>query len=199
MHCNVTRVVWIPMARLIAFIVLLAVLAGGTWGWENWNFSSPGPWARRGSETVVEVPPGEGLWGVAGELRDAGVVDNAPLFALGVRLRSESALLRAGEYAIPSRASMEDIAAILIVGRSIEHKVTAAEGLTSDMIAEIVNADPELTGPRETPPQEGTLLPETYFFNKGATRSSIIARMREAQARFVSHAWESRLQGLPFQ
>lgn len=187
------------MAPLIAFLVLLAVLAGGAWGWEAWHFFSPGPWARRGNETVVEIPPREGLSGVAGALRDAGVIDNAPLFALGVRLRGESALLRAGEYVIPSRASMEDVAAILIVGRSIEHKVTAAEGLTSGMIAEIVNADPELTGPRETPPTEGTLLPETYFFNRGAMRSSIVARMREAQSSFVSHAWESRSPGLPFQ
>ena len=186
------------MARLFALLLLLTGLVGVAWMWEGWHFSSAGPWARRGSETVVEVPRREGLWGVASQLRNAGVIDNAPLFILGVRLRGESGLLRAGEYAIPSRASMEDIAAILIVGRSIEHKVTAAEGLTSDMIAEIINADPELRGPHETPPEEGTLLPETYFFNKGATRSSIIARMREAQASFVSTAWASRAPGLPF-
>lgn len=190
---------WERMARFFALLLILAGLAGAAWIWEMWHFSSPGPWAHRGGETVVEVPPRQGLWGVAGGLRNAGVIDNAPLFALGVRLRGQSALLRAGEYAIPSRASMEDIAAILIVGRPIEHKVTAAEGLTSGMIAEIVNAEPELTGPHETAPEEGTLLPETYFFNKGATRSSIITRMRTAQAGFVSRAWTSRAPGLPFQ
>lgn len=185
------------LARFFAFLALLAVLIGVAWVWEGWHFSSAGPWARNGSETVVEVPEGEGLWGIASRLRNAGVIDNAPLFDAGVRLRRESGLLRAGEYAIPSRASMEDIAAILIVGRPIEHKVTAAEGLTSGMIAEIINAEPELTGPQEPPPEEGTLLPETYFFNKGATRGSMIARMRQAQADFVSHAWASRALGLP--
>jgi len=187
------------MARLFALLLLLAALIAVAWVGEGWHFSSPGPWARRGSETVVEVPQGEHLWGIANGLRNAGVIDNAPLFDVGVRLRGESGLLRAGEYAIPSRASMEDIAGILIVGRPIEHKVTAAEGLTSAMIADIVDAHPELTGPPETPPDEGTLLPETYFFNKGATRSSIIARMREAQADFVSRAWASRAPSLPFQ
>src|SRR5437588_7105463 len=159
------------MARLFAILCIVAVLLGAAWIWEGWHFSSPGPWARHGSETVVEIAPPEGLWTIPRRLGNAGVIDSAPLFAGGIRLRGESGLLRAGEYAIPSRASMEDVAAILIVGRSIEHKVTAAEGLTSDMIAEIINADPELTGPRETPPEEGTLLPETYFFNRGATRS----------------------------
>jgi UPF0755 protein len=187
------------MGRLIATLFLLAAFAGAAWIWEGWQFSSIGPWARRGSETLVEIPPGQGLWGVATRLRNAGVIDNAPLFEIGVRLRGESGLLRAGEFAIPSRASMEDIADILIVGRPIEHKVTAAEGLTSGMIAEIINADPELAGPPEAPPDEGTLLPETYFFNKGATRSSIVARMREAQASFASRAWASRAPGLPFQ
>jgi len=187
------------MGRLIATLFLLAAFVGAAWIWEGWHFSSAGPWARRGSETVIEVPPRAGLWGVARKLRNAGVIDSAPLFEIGVRLRGESALLRAGEFAIPSRASMEDIADILTLGRPIEHKVTAAEGLTSGMIAEIINADPELTGPPEAPPDEGTLLPETYFFNRGATRSSIIERMREAQANFVSHAWTSRASGLPFQ
>ena len=187
------------MARFFALLLLLAGLLSGAWIWEGWQFSSPGPWARRGSETVVDIPPREGLWGVASRMRNAGVIESAPLFALGVRLRGESGLLRAGEYAIPSRASMEDIAAILKVGRSIEHKVTAAEGLTSGMIVDIINADPELTGPRETPPEEGTLLPETYFFNRDATRGSIVARMREAQTQFLSRAWASRATGLPFQ
>ena len=187
------------MVRFFAFLLLVAALLGAAWVWEGWHFSSDGPWARSGSETVVEVPQGGHLWGIASRLRNAGVIDNAPLFDVGVRLRGQSALLRAGEYAIPSRASMEDIAGILIVGRPIEHKVTAAEGLTSAMIADIVDAHPELTGPPETPPGEGTLLPDTYFFNRGATRSSIIARMREAQADFVSRAWASRAQGLPLQ
>ena len=186
------------MTRLFSVLCFLLVLLGAAWIAEGLHFRSPGPWARRGSETVVEVPPREGLWRIAAKLRSAGVIDSAPLFAAGVRIRSESSLLRAGEYAIPSRASMQDIAAILVTGRSIEHKITAAEGLTSGMIAEIVNADPELTGPSQPAPDEGSLLPETYFFNKHATRESIVARMRQAQASFVSRACGERDTTVPF-
>src|SRR5579871_854363 len=127
------------MRRVLAIVFLLAAFAAAAFAWEGWHFSAPGPWAPRGGETVVQIAPGAHLWSIASRLQNAGVIDSAPLFAVGVRLRSESGLLRAGEYAIPSRASMEDIAAILIVGRPIEHKITAAEGLTSGMIVAIVN------------------------------------------------------------
>ena len=46
----------------------------------------------------------------------------------------------------PPHASMADIADILVAGKSIQHKLTAAEGLTSDMIVKLVEADPVLVG-----------------------------------------------------
>jgi UPF0755 protein len=92
---------------------------------------------------------------------------------------------------------MDDLAAILIVGKSIVHKVTAAEGLTSQMIASIVNSDRELSGTQQPTPEEGTLLPETYLFTRGATRSAIIDKMREAQQTFLARSWATRASGLP--
>jgi UPF0755 protein len=186
------------MKRVIVILVLLLAIAGGGWIWERLDFVAPGPDALRGSETIVEIAPGDRLWKIAGLLRDAGVVRSPLLFAVGVRLLGEGPLLKAGEYAIPSRVSMDDLADILIAGRSIEHKITAAEGLTSQMVADIVNADRGLTGDTQATAAEGALLPETYLFTKGATRVSIIQRMREAQASFVARAWTSRAPGLPF-
>ena len=186
------------IVRLLTVLLVIAVFCGGALIGEGWRFSAPGPWARHGNETLVEIASGESLWNIAKRLGDAGVIDSAPLFAAGVRLRGQSSLLRAGEFAIPSRASMEDIAAILIVGRPVEHKITAAEGLTSGMIARLINAEPELTGPERLAPEEGTLLPETYFFNRRASRDSIFARMEQAQMAFVSRAWDSRAPNLPF-
>ncbi len=187
------------MSRLVAILVVLAMLTGGAWLWERWNFAAPGLAAANGaSETVVVIKPGEGLWTIANRLQDAGALRSASLFALGVRVRRETPLLKAGEYAMPSRVSMDDLAAILIAGRSIEHKLTAAEGLTSQMIADIVNNDHELSGTKQPTPEEGTLLPETYLFTRGATRSAIIDKMREAQQAFLARSWQSRTSGLPF-
>ena len=71
-------------------------------------------------------------------------------------------------------------AAILISGKSIEHKLTAAEGLTSDMIVKLVAAEPALMGDVGPTPAEGTLLPETYLFTHGTTRAQILERMKKA-------------------
>ena len=119
------------------------------------------------------------------------------LFQIGVRLHGETSALKAGEYAIPSHASMFDIMNILIAGKSIEHKVTMAEGLTSQMAYNLVRDDPVLVGDAGPLPPEGGLLPETYLFMRGATRGEIIDKMKKAQQTVLDELWEKRAPGLP--
>jgi UPF0755 protein len=187
------------MKRFLAFLIALAVIVGGAFLWERMNFDAAGPRAAgEAPETVVMVKPGVGLRGISQALAQSGVVESPDLFLWGVRLRGTGALLKAGEYAIPSRASMHDIMDILIAGRSLQHKITAAEGLTSDMIVRLINADPGLKGPPVAAPPEGTLLPETYLYRRGDTRQDIIDRMQNAQIELLSTLWPKRAPNLPF-
>ncbi len=187
------------MRRFLAFLLLLALIVVGAFAWERYNFDQPGPAAPgSGPETIVVLKPGIGLHGISQALAKAGVVENPDLFFWGVRLRRTTALLKAGEYAIPSRASLHDIMDILIAGKSIEHKITAAEGLTSDMIVKLINADPELAGPSVAEPPEGSLLPETYLFLRGTTRQEILDRMAAAQKKLIARLWPQRDDGLPY-
>jgi UPF0755 protein len=125
-------------------------------------------------------------------------VRSALLFEAELRLRRLAEKLKAGEYAVPKGATMADIAAILVEGKSIRHKLTAAEGLTSRMIYELVKADPVLRGDPGPVPAEGTLLPETYLFTRGETRKALIARMAKADADFLAAQWARRAPDLPF-
>ena len=187
------------LGRLLLVLVVLAIIVGGAFAWEKFNFEAPGPAAANGaSETDVVIKPGIGLHGISAALKDAGTIDNPDLFLWGVRLRRTTALIKAGEYAIPSRASMRDIMDILIAGKSIEHKITAAEGLTSDMIAKLINTDAELQGDPVAAPAEGTLLPETYLFLRGATRTEIVDRMAAAQKKLIARLWPKRDANLPY-
>jgi peptidoglycan lytic transglycosylase G len=187
------------MIRFLAFLLLICLIVAGGFFWEDANFGAAGPLATKGAaETDVLIKPGIGLRGIAQELRDAGVVERPALFILGVRLRRTAAGLKAGEYAIPSRASMLDIMDILISGKTIQHKITAAEGLTSDMIAKLVAADAVLTGSMVATPPEGTLLPQTYLFTRGTTRGQIVGRMRKAQDELIAKLWPARDRGLPY-
>ncbi|HEY4114540.1 MAG TPA: endolytic transglycosylase MltG [Rhizomicrobium sp.] len=186
------------MRRFFLFIVVLALVGAGAFYGEQWNFFRPGPPAPKGNGTVVLINPGEHSATIAASLQNAGVIRNAGLFRLGARLRGEQSALKAGEYAIPSGASMADVMGILIAGKSIEHKLTAAEGLTSDMIYELVVKDPVLTGSAGPEPAEGSLLPETYVFTREMTRAHMLALMHQAQGKLIAKLWPSRAANLPF-
>ena len=187
------------MIRFLGILFLIALVVAGAFFWEDANFAKAGPFATKGAtETDVLIKPGIGLRGIAQELSDAHVVEHPALFMLGVRLRRAAAGLKAGEYAIPSRASMLDIMDILISGKTIQHKITVAEGLTSDMVMKLVLADPVLVGAAGATPPEGTLLPQTYLFTRDTTRAEIVSRMQKAQRELIAKLWAKRAPDLPF-
>lgn len=184
------------MRSFLVLLVLAALVVGGAWAYERYNFeSAAGPSDK---ETTVLIPPGTGASAIAAKLQDAGAITNAQLFLIGLRLRSQMGELKAGEYAIPAHATMATVAATLISGKSIQYKLTAAEGLTSQMIYDLVKADPVLIGDAGTVPDEGSLLPETYLFTRGTTRAELLKRMHTAQQVFIEAHWDQRTPGLPY-
>jgi UPF0755 protein len=135
---------------------------------------------------------------IARQLKAQGLVANALLYEAELHLQGQAAKVKAGEYAVPAHASMAQVTAILVVGKSIEHKITIAEGLTSDMAYKLVENDPVLAGKAGPAPAEGALLPETYLFIRGTTRAELLARMEKAQSQFLAQQWAHRVPGLPF-
>ena len=183
--------------RLILVLVALGIIAAGVGLWANAAWDQSGPQAPSGNETVILVPPHTRAHATAEELERRGVVKNALVFEFDLRIRGLADKIKAGEYAFPSHASMQQVATILVEGRSIQHKLTAAEGLTSEMIWRLVKADAVLTGDAGPAPREGTLLPETYLFTRGETRAHLLAKMARAQDAFVAEKWEGRASSLP--
>ena len=187
------------MRTLPILLVALLVIAAGAVEWAAAAWNEPGPAAASGNQTVVLIEPHTGVHDISQKLQDAHLLNYALVFELDLRFHKLNDKVKAGEYAVPSKATMADIAAILVSGKSIQHKLTAAEGLTSGMIYKLVTGDPDLTGDAGPEPAEGTLLPETYLFTHGTTRAQLLARMEKAQAKFLGEKWASRAQGLPFE
>jgi UPF0755 protein len=179
---------------LFVFGLGVAAIGIASW-WERTNFVAPGPAQE---QTVVNIEPGSGLGRIASTLAGAGIVEDATLFRVGVMRRDRSTALKAGEYAFPARASMARVLDMLIRGQVIQHPITIAEGLTTEMAMDIVRANTILTGDMPPTPPEGTLLPETYLFQRGTTRSDIVARMQKAQEDLLAELWPKRKQGLPY-
>ena len=184
------------MRFFLSLIVLLALaaaaLAGGAF-YEDRLFAAAGP---AGEEKTVIVKPGSGVAAIAQTLAGAGVVDSALMFRIGVVRRGRTAQLKAGEYAFPAHVSEAQVMAMLVAHKTLEHRLTLAEGLTSDAAVALVMADPVLTGPVTVIP-EGSLLPETYLFERGTTRAELLSRMHQAQTKVLAELWPKRKQGLP--
>jgi UPF0755 protein len=183
--------------KLIVILVLLAVIAAGVAEWTMAAWDAPGLPAVDGKETIVLIAPGSRTHAVAEMMETKGAIKSGLLFELNLRLCRMAGRIKAGEYAIPSGASMAQIAGILVEGKSIQHKFTAAEGLTSDMIWKLAQADTVLTGDAGPVAEEGSLLPETYLFTRGETRRGLLDKMAKAQQEFLARQWSQRAPGLP--
>jgi len=114
------------------------------------------------------------------------------------RLRGVRGHLKAGEYAIPRGASIRDVVSILRSGKAVVHKVTIPEGFSVVQVLERLRRHPGLTGEITIQPEEGSLLPDTYVFQRGETRDSIIRRMQQAQKKLLDELWPKRAGDLPF-
>ena len=114
------------------------------------------------------------------------------MFALNAR--SE---LKAGEYLFSKQASVREVVNTIVEGKVVQHQITIPEGLTSEQIIARLLDNEILSGHIKDVPKEGSLLPDSYHFNRGFTREQLIQRMRQAQDRILREAWERRNADLP--
>lgn len=190
----------IILVFLVGALALVAVagLVGG-YAWLGYQFTAEGPAQE---DSIVQLQRGASERAIAAQLEADGLITNADLFLLkrriDTRLEGPQPPLRAGEFAIPARASMAEIVNVLAFGEVIQHPVRVAEGLTSAMVVRIVEASDVLTGEVERIPAEGTLLPDTYLVDRGTSRQAVLDRMAAAQTRLLDELWENRQPGLPF-
>ena len=78
--------------------------------------------------------------------------------------------IKAGEFGIPAHLSQADILKVLQGGKTLQRFVTIPEGMPSIMAQERIMAAPELTGKIDRP-AEGSLLPDSYSYQRGDTRA----------------------------
>jgi UPF0755 protein len=165
--------------------------------WAAWVFQGVGPAAREGDATTVSLRRGASVPEIASTLERAGVVRSAAVFVTAAKLTGAARSLQAGEYLIPSHASMARVLADIRDGKVVRRQITIPEGMTSEMAAELLSKEPALTGVAPAPP-EGAILPETYQFEKGEDRAAVLKRMMDARDEVVTMLWNRRQPGLPF-
>jgi UPF0755 protein len=178
---------------LLAVSMLLA-LAGGAGWWLYREMTAAGP---LGEARTVVIPPHTGLAEIARLLARAGVVRHALPFEAAAVLSGEVTGLQAGEYEFPAAASPLQATAMIAGGKTVRHKLTIPEGLTSAEVLALVSTAPALAGNAGPPPPEGSLMPDTYFYSYGETRRQLIGEMERAMAHALQKAWTRRDPDLP--
>lgn len=153
------------------------------------EFVRPGPLTEA---TTLIVHKGSGVERIATRLLDRGVIRDRFLFKAGAWFSGRSTAMRAGEYRFPAGISMDAAIALLASGETVKRRITVAEGLTTGAVLDLVGADEGLTGDLPTGVGEGSLLPETYYFSYGDTRSGLVRRMRESMKATLAALWEKR-------
>jgi UPF0755 protein len=179
--------------RLLAwsFITVVVVVGalGGAGRWLYTQLDEPGPLS--GARTIV-IPPHTGVAGIAELLAEQGVIRRAWAFELGAKLSGRGSDLKAGEYEFPVGASALQVMDVLAAGKTVKHKLTIPEGLTSAEVVALVREIPILQGDIGPVPADGELLPETYLYSYGDQRKDILDRMHQAMVRVLAEVWNER-------
>lgn len=182
-----------PFLSLLAKSFLAAVIiVGGAIGAGYWIYgeaSAPGPATE--AHTIV-IPPHAGTSGIAELLQQDGVIRDKFVFEVAAKFSGHGSSLQSGEYEFPAQISMFAAMDLLASGKTVKHRLTIPEGLTSDEIVALVNAAPALAGSVGPAPPEGVLLPETYIYSYGEQRQEMVGRMQRAMTQALAQAWSDR-------
>ena len=114
-----------------------------------------------------------------------------------IRLLSDDADTRSSVNPPQHRTGItRDVLTILRTARPVQHSLTIPEGLTGKQILAILARTEALSGVVESI-DEGSVLPQTYQFELGASPGAVLARARSAMARALEQEWANRAPDLP--
>jgi UPF0755 protein len=183
---------WRLLAGVAGMVAILAVAGIGATRFATHRFLQPGPLAEPRAFVVPRGTPAA----LGDALHDAGIIADPRSFLLASWWTANEGPLRAGELAFPAGASLRQVLTILRIGRPVQHRLTIPEGLTAAQIALLVDAAELLEG--DTPvPDEGSVMPQTYSYERATPRAALVDRAVRAMARAVAEAWAGRSADLP--
>jgi UPF0755 protein len=168
--------------------ILAAIVAGLGLLWlaVPWNSAS-----NIDQETPYVVQSGSTLTSVARDLEEKGHIGSADALLLRAKIFGGGDNIKAGEFLLPAGASMAEIVDTLETGEAVRRFVTIPEGMPSLLVWERLMAENLLTG--EIPvPEEGSVLPATYDFERGEERAKVLARMQAEMRNYLAEAWPKR-------
>ncbi len=141
-------------------------------------------------DMTIKIDEGSSLWSAARKLEKEGAIDSASTFVRYAQIFGDDAI-KPGSYKIRKGMSGSDILALINSGKTIQLMITIPEGMPSIMVYEKLMADDRLTGDIEIP-VEGSVLPDSYAYETGESRSAVLKRMQAAMTKILDKLWAER-------
>ena len=176
------------LALLAAGLVLAALIGLYLLWW------GPGP--KPGPHTII-VKEGSSVGSVARDLEAQGAIPgSARSYRVLAQLLGSHDPIQAGEFEIPKGMGGAAILELLQHGQPLQRLITVTEGMPSIIVAEKLAANRYLTG---NVPEiaEGSLLPDSYSYQRGEPRAAVVARMQKAMTRTLAELWPKRSTDCP--
>ncbi len=180
---------------LFSLIVFTTILgASGLW-WGMKEFHRP---ALITHPYLFEINRGETIASVADNLYNEGIITRPLVFGYAARFLKLADQIKAGEYQLLPQMNGRDILDLFVSGKTYQRLFTIREGLTSyEIIQELAAIKDMIQLPVEAP-AEGTLLPESYSYQRGDSNLDALARMEKAMTQTIDTLWAERSADLPF-
>ena len=155
------------MGKIFIFLVLF--LFSGFFIWVGIYL----PKELTGKEKLFSIEKGQGLFQIAKNLEEEGLIKNRYFFDFYVLIKGAQRKLQAGYYELSPSMAISQIAKKIISGDIAKQRVTIPEGWTKSQIEERLGV--KLPGEN----LEGFLFPDTYEFPIGVSGEEVAAIMKE--------------------
>jgi UPF0755 protein len=149
------------------------------------------------AETNFIVNKGEGLNQISQKLHKENIAEYPIIVKFFSYAYDLQAKIKAGEYQFPPHISPQQAIGMMVDGNTVRHKVTIIEGKTVFDAVSLIKSHEALSGEVTALPQEGTLMPETYIFERNMPRDALIKLMQDNQLAFIKEQWALREENLP--
>ena len=179
------------MSRL-RYVIACLILAGMAASYFLWV----APGGSKSSQTIV-VEEGANLSRLCPGLEKKGLIPgNCTTFRAMARIFGSRDPIQAGEFEIPKGMGGAAVLDLLQHGRPVQRLITVTEGMPSIIVEEKLGANPYLVGQAPTI-AEGSVLPDSYGYQRGEARAALVVRMQKAMAKTIAGLWPKRSGACP--
>lgn len=99
--------------------------------------------------------------------------------------------IKSGEYLFNGKVAPIDVMRSLVKGNFHYRKITIPECFTMKQVTQLLNENKYLVGNIDKNPEEGSIFPDTYYFQRNEKKIDILKRMQKKMKIVVEEIWKN--------